>query len=243
MIKGIIFDGGNTLFRPTADLNEATRTGAEKMATWYLKKKHIKLNSEGLIETYLAEREAAHRQAQETQTEMLAQDCLRTALKKIEAPPSATAFVEAAVKIAFGPEEAAWQPYPDAVETLQQLQAASYRLGLLSNASDDKLVQRLINKCKLRPWLSPTFSSAGLGWRKPRPDGFLLIAERWGLPPAEIVMVGDTLAADIQGAHNAGMRGILVTMDESPSNETHRHIEPAATAATLSELPDLTAQL
>jgi putative hydrolase of the HAD superfamily len=114
---------------------------------------------------------------------------------------------------------------------------------LYSNATDDKLIQRLVNQGGLRPWLSPTFSSAGWGWRKPKPEPFQLIARRWGFSPAEVVMVGDTLMADIQGAQNAGMPGILVTMDEAPSNAANRHIQPTAVAETLSALPEIIAQL
>lgn len=247
MIKGIIFDAGDTLIRLTADSEAVSRAGAQEMATWYLKKKHVKLDAEALVAAFEAEREAGYARAVETQTEVLAEDCLRAALKKIDAPVSAGAFVEAAIKVYFGPSEAAWHPFPDAVGTLQQLHAGGYRLGLYSNASDDKQVQRIINKSKLRPWLSPTFTSAGTGWRKPRPNGFHLIARRWGLDPAEIVVVGDSLSADILGAHNAGMRGILVgvvTVTNAPPFKAGTHpIHPDAVIAHLSDLPGLLTQL
>jgi FMN phosphatase YigB (HAD superfamily) len=70
-----------------------------------------------------------------------------------------------------------------------------------------------------------------------------LIARRWGLAPAEVVVVGDTLSADILGAQNAGMPAILVRMNESPFNSQHRHIQPTAVAETLSALPEIVAQL
>ncbi|RMF03505.1 MAG: hypothetical protein D6768_05710, partial [Chloroflexi bacterium] len=59
MIKGIIFDLGNTLLQFTGDPHAVGQTGAAAMATWYLKKKHIKLDAEALVETFLAERGAA----------------------------------------------------------------------------------------------------------------------------------------------------------------------------------------
>ncbi|MEJ2558259.1 MAG: HAD hydrolase-like protein, partial [Anaerolineae bacterium] len=55
-----------------------------------------------------------------------------------------------------------------------------------------------------------------------------------------VVMVGDTLDADILGAHNAGMHGILITADGAASNDGHRGtIVPDATITALSELPAL----
>jgi putative hydrolase of the HAD superfamily len=113
-------------------------------------------------------------------------------------------------------------------------------LGLLSNATDDLFVQRLVNRLDLRPWLSPTFSSAGLGLRKPKREPFDLILSRWNLPPGSVVVVGDTLNADILGAHNSGMRGILITADEAPRNDEFREtIVPDGTIAALGELPGL----
>jgi HAD superfamily hydrolase (TIGR01549 family) len=248
LIRGIIFYLGGTLVRFTGDWKAVSREGAEAMATWYLKKKHIKLDAPALIETFLTERVAGWEVARQTQIEVLAQQTLRQALQKIDAPSSAEALVEAALKVYFGPEEALWQGYPDTVDTLKSLGGHYHdyrgcRLGLYSNATDDAFVQRLVNQCGLRPWLSPTFSSAGWGWRKPRRELFDLIARRWELSPQEIVVVGDTLDADVLGAQNAGMPSILMTMDENPCNTNHRHIQPTAVAGSLSELPELVAQL
>ena len=243
LIKGIIFDLGQTLIYADGDWQTIARAGAEAMAEWYLKKKHIKLDGAALIETFLAEREAGRQMAHETRQEVLAQQILREALKKIEAPASTGAVVEAAIKIFFEAEEEAWRPYPEAIETLKQLKSQPYRLGLYSNATDDLLIQRLINRCGLRPYLSPTFSSAGWGWRKPRPEGFELIAKRWELPPQTVIVVGDDLEADIAGAQNAGMPGILLLREGATPQASGAAIQPAATISTLLELPTVLAQL
>lgn len=245
MINGIIFDLGHTLLYLSQDAEELARAGAEAMAAWYLKKKHIKLDSAALVETFLAERAQARVRAAETLTEITAQQSLSRTLTAIGAPPVALApaMLEAAVKVFFEPEQAAWRRYPEAIEVLKALKTEGYCLGVYSNATDDPLIQRLINQNGLRPYLSITFSSAGWGWCKPRPEPFQLIARRWALPPAQVVVIGDTLNTDILGAHNAGMPGILVTMNESPANKAHRHIQPTATAGRLDLLPALIAQL
>lgn len=243
MIKGIIFDLGGTLIRVTRAWEEIHREGAEAMADWYVKKKRIKLDTQALVDAFLTRRAADLEQASQSNTEVLAQDTLRRALRQIEAPARAETALDAAIKIFFEPEEAASRPFADAVDTVKTLHAQGYRLGLYSNATDDPLIQRLVNRNKFRPWLSPTFSSAGCGWRKPKPDGFLLIAQRWALAPHEIVVVGDTLKADILGAHHANMGSILVTMDEASSNNEHRHIQPTAAADSLAALPEIIRQL
>ena len=48
MIKGIIFDLGSTLIKFEGNWQTTDREGAEAMATWYLKKKHIKLDGDAL---------------------------------------------------------------------------------------------------------------------------------------------------------------------------------------------------
>jgi putative hydrolase of the HAD superfamily len=243
VVKGIIFDLGQTLIYADGDWPAIALAGAEAMAEWYLKKKHIKLDTTALIEAFLAEREIDRQTALQTRQEITAQQTLREVLKKIEAPASTGATVEAAIKTFFGPEEETWQLYPEVIETLKELKSQQYRLGLYSNATDDALIQRLVNRSGLRPYLSPTFSSAGWGWRKPRPEVFELIAQRWGLSPQEVTVVGDDLEADIAGAQQAGMPGILLLRDRAASGLHAKVIQPAATLSSLMELPAVLTRL
>ena len=242
-IKGIIFDLGETLLHFSGDWSTVVRQGAAAMGEWYLQKKRIKLDQTMLAEAFITERKAGLVLAMQTQREVTAQAALKEALLKIAAPPRALAIVDEAIKVYFEPEEAAWQVYADTINTLKMLKKQGYALGLYSNATDDLLIQRLVNQNRLRPLLSPTFSSATWEWRKPRPEPFLLIAQRWGFQPSEIVMVGDTLNADILGAQNAGMSSVLVTMNEAPSNEDNRHLHPTATIPSLATLPGVITQL
>jgi putative hydrolase of the HAD superfamily len=231
-IRGIIFDLGSTLMYFDGDWEDVVSRGAANMAALFTRKR-VKLDDAALAKIFVTERRAGREVACRTES-------LRAALEKVEAPPEAIALVPEAVRVYFEPEEAAWKAYPDAKATLKHLFEQGYRLGLLSNATDDAFIQRLVNRLELRPWLSPTFSSAGLGLRKPLREPFELILSRWNLPPASVVMVGDTLDADILGAHKVGMRGILIAADEAASNNDHRGtIIPDATINVLSELPAL----
>ncbi len=238
-VRGIIFDLGSTLMYFDADWEDVISRGVADMLAFF-KRKRVKLDEAALAETFVAERRAGREVANRTQREVTCTDSLRTALEKVQAPGEAFSLEAEAVRICFGPEEVAWKAYPDAKSTLKRLYAQGYRLGLLSNATDDLFIQRLVNRLELRPWLSPVFSSAGLSFRKPMREPFDLILSRWNLPSESVVMVGDTLNADILGAHDAGMRGVLITADESPRNDEDREtIIPDATIASLSELPGL----
>lgn len=238
-VRGIIFDLGNTLMYLDGDMRDVVGQGIVDMLAFF-KRKRVTLDEAALAETFMAERRAGREVACHTEREVTCSETLRTAMEKVEAPSEAFGLVNEAVRVYFRREEATWRAYPDAKATLKHLFKQSYRLGLLSNATDDAFVQRLVNRLGLRPWLSPVFSSAGLRWRKPLREPFELILSHWSLPPESVVMVGDTLNADILGAHKAGMRGILITTEESPWNDEVREtIIPDATIATLSELPNL----
>jgi HAD superfamily hydrolase (TIGR01549 family) len=221
------------------DWEDVVSRGVADMMAFY-RSKRVTLNEEALAETFVAERRAGREVAYRTHREVTCADSLRVALEKVDAPPEAFRLAAEAVRVYFGPEEAAWKAYPDAKTVLKDLFVQGYRLGLLSNATDDAFVQRLVNRLGLRAWLSPTFSSAGLSFRKPLHEPFDLILSRWNLPPDAAIMVGDTLSADILGAHSAGMRGILLTVDEPLWNDEDREtIIPDGTIPTLTELPSL----
>ncbi len=238
-VRGVIFDLGSTLMYFDGEWEDVTSRGAEDMVAFFARKQ-VRLDGAALAETFLAERQVGREVAYRTDREVTCIESLRAALEKAEAPPEAYPLMAEAVRVYFGPEEAAWKAYPDARATLKALAQQGHRLGLLSNATDDLFVQRLVNRLDLRPWLSPTFSSAGLGLRKPKREPFDLILSRWNLAPASIVVVGDTLNADILGAHNSGMQGILITADEAPRNDEHREtIMPDGTIAALGGLPGL----
>jgi HAD superfamily hydrolase (TIGR01549 family) len=238
-IQGVVFDLGNTLMYLDADPEEVINQGVAEMIAFF-KHKRVRLDEVRLGEAFLAERRAGRELVYQTDREVPCGESLRAALDKVQAPPEAYKLIGEAVRAYFRPEEAAWKAYPDARTVLKQLSRQGSRLGLLSNATDDAFVQRLVNRLEFRPWLSPVFSSAGLGFRKPVRDVFDLILSRWNLSPGATAMVGDTLDTDILGAQNAGMRSILITADEAPGNDAYRErIIPNASIARLQELPEL----
>jgi len=243
LIKGIIFNLSYTLLHFNEDWSTVVRQGAEAMSSWYLKKKRIKHDQNELVEAFISERKAGRVLAYQTNQEVIAEDSLNEALKKIKAPQRAFGFIPEATKVYFQFEETHWIPYPDTIETLKQLQIHDYRVGVYTNATDDAFVQRLINQKKLRPWLSPTFSSAEWGWRTPKPEPLIMITKRWGITPAETVVVGDTLSTDILGAQNAGMKTVLITRHQPESNNDYQHIKPTVVIPALSTLPGVLAQL
>lgn len=141
----------------------------------------------------------------------------------------------------YAVSQAHWKPEADAETTLKALHGDGYRLAVISNAGDDADVQTLVNNAGLRPYLDFVLSSAACGIRKPNPRIFEIALERWGLSLDDVVMVGDTLGADILGARNAGLSSVWLTRrSDTPANRDHADtIKPDATIETLAELPTL----
>src|SRR3990170_4875573 len=142
------------------------------------------------------------------------------AVRGLPIPPEAVEVVREARRWIWAETNATGRQLlnPDAFDALVALGAMGLRLGLISNASDHGLIAGVMARTGLAPYFDPIVSSAGYGRIKPDPGIFRFVLERWRLPAARCVMVGDTLDADVGGAHAVGMRAILVTMDPNPHN-------------------------
>jgi HAD superfamily hydrolase (TIGR01458 family) len=72
---------------------------------------------------------------------------------------------------------------------------------------------------------------------KPAKPFFLAAAERLGLPPGEVVMVGDDARADVAGAQAAGLRGVLVKTGKFRATDLTGEARPDGTIDSIAELP------
>ena len=92
-----------------------------------------------------------------------------------------------------------WLPETDASDTLKSLYRSGYRLSIISNAADDENTQVLVDKLGVRKYLECVMSSAFAGVRKPNPEIFLKVLSYMDASPEQVVMVGNSLLADIAG--------------------------------------------
>jgi HAD superfamily hydrolase (TIGR01662 family) len=136
-----------------------------------------------------------------------------------------------------------WYLESDAIPTLKILQEQGYRLGMISNTSDDNNVQQLVDRCELRPYFDTILTSAGCGIRKPDERIFHLALDFFGLPPEQTAMVGDMLEADILGANQLGMYSIWITRRAEVPDEGELKIQPQAIITALDQIPDLLAEV
>jgi putative hydrolase of the HAD superfamily len=96
--------------------------------------------------------------------------------------------------------------YEDVLPTVEALRASGLRIGLVSNSSRD--VREFARHHGLE--VDAGISSFHHGHTKPHASIFQAVLDLLGVEPAGAVMVGDTIADDIEGARALGMRAILL---------------------------------
>lgn len=236
----IIFDLGNTLIYFDAPWPEIL-IQADRQLFLHLREAGIELEKREFLQTFRAQLEAYYREREAEFIEYTTHYVLSTLLAEWGYPHVPESVLRPALDAMYAVTQAHWQAEPDAEPTLKALQQRGYRLGLISNAADDRDVQILVDKANLRHYFDMILTSAAEGIRKPNPLIFQKMLDQWGILPFRAAMVGDTLGADILGAHNAGMYAIWITRRaESPANQAHAAtIHPDSTIPALSDLPGL----
>ena len=72
---------------------------------------------------------------------------------------------------------------------------------------------------------------------KPAAPFFLAAAEKLGLAPSDLVMVGDDVDADVGGAQRAGLQGVLVRTGKFRPADLEGSVKPHAVLNSVADLP------
>ncbi|MEU8816913.1 HAD family hydrolase [Actinoplanes sp. NPDC048796] len=132
--------------------------------------------------------------------------------------------LRSAVRVQHAGAASARRPRPGALDLLDGLRRAGWRLAVLSDCASE-----LVEAWPTTPFaarVDATVFSWQEGHRKPDPRLYATAAARLGVPAASCWFVGDGGSREHRGAHLAGMRPVLVT------NAAHPH------AAALRDDPD-----
>ncbi len=102
----------------------------------------------------------------------------------------------------------AWQCLPGVAETLDVVSQKGFLVGVASNY-DHRLHSVLAGTPELRG-IEHVVISSEVGWRKPAARFFESLCKRLELPPGKVLLVGDDLANDYEGARAAGLQAVLL---------------------------------
>lgn len=113
----------------------------------------------------------------------------------------------------------AWELFPETRDTLATLHDRGLRLGVVSNF-DGRLLQ-VCDELGIRAYFDAIVMSGRVGHAKPDPHIFAAALELLGVEAAAALHVGDSEREDLQGAHAAGVRAVLIRRPAGPASAPH----------------------
>ncbi len=130
-----------------------------------------------------------------------------------------------------------------AAETLRELKARGFALGMISNTgrTPGYALRRVLEELGLAPMLDVMVFSNEHGFCKPELSIFEELRRALGVEYSELAFIGDNLYADVHGAQRTGMHGIHFVPPKrgtavAPPVEHGLEIVPDATVRDLREL-------
>jgi putative hydrolase of the HAD superfamily len=103
-------------------------------------------------------------------------------------------------------------PVLGALETIAELRARGFRIGLITICSDD--VVGLWPETAFHGLFDAEVFSSSVGLRKPDPRIYQLACEQLGVEPSEALFVGDGANDELAGAERVGMTAVLFERPE-----------------------------
>jgi len=220
-VRHILFDLGGTLMHAHGDwLPVFSR--ADQALTKTLLEHDIKLDAKifrARLREYYNQRD---KDFQETSYHFVLQELL----KELGHAEVAEPVIRSALDAMFAITQSNWILEEDTPQTIQQLKSQNYKLGIFSNAGDDKDVQTLVENFGIRPYFDFVLTSAACYYRKPHARAFEIALAQWNISPEESAMVGDSLEADIFGANNLGMQSIWIKRRAQFTADEELRIQP-----------------
>ena len=122
--------------------------------------------------------------------------------------------------------------YDDVRPALQYLAEEGVKVGLVSNSH--RCLDTFQGHFGLDGLIHAAVSSSEHGYLKPHPSIFVEALSRLGVRAESAIMVGDSLAHDVQGALGVGMRAVLLSRGTPEPGESPPSAVPVI--RTLSEL-------
>jgi 2-haloalkanoic acid dehalogenase type II len=94
--------------------------------------------------------------------------------------------------------------YPDVTAALEELRGRGFELRAASNGNMD------LGVVGLKDFFAATELAEGLGVAKPDPRFYATVVERAGVPPSQVLAVGDRVDNDYEPARAAGLHALLI---------------------------------
>lgn len=134
------------------------------------------------------------------------------------------------------------KPYADVIPALRYLKAQNLRFGLVTNSLHPMQLRDIeLADLGLAPFFEDgcRFSAADVGYLKPHPHIFQAALECLNVSAEEVVLVGDSLPADIVGAKRLGIKAILRYREDPLHYTPTQAVQEMVPDATIHRLDEL----
>lgn len=108
------------------------------------------------------------------------------------------------------------------IEIIKELKSKNYKIGLLSNNSV-KLNEKLLNN-NLTNIFDEIVISSEVGYQKPQPEIFKILAKKLGVDITELLFIDDTKRS-LEGAEDIGYTPLLYTSNEKLKEDISKILE------------------
>ncbi|MCH8207214.1 MAG: HAD family hydrolase [Chloroflexi bacterium] len=103
---------------------------------------------------------------------------------------------------------------PETVEVLAKLRTMGMQMAIVSNGVNQ---ERAAGRLGIDGCFDRIVGSVHVGFAKPSPEIFHIALRALEVSPEEAIMFGDTWDDDVEGAKNAGIRGVHLNRSAGPS--------------------------
>lgn len=126
-------------------------------------------------------------------------------------------------------------PRPGVLDFVTTLKAAGIPLGIVSNAIHEPFLEWAVEAAGMHDLFDSILTSARAGYYKSRPEIYLQAARELGVPPEDVIHIGDSLRFDVAGAAAAGMRTVWLDLGHEPLGD----VKPDLTITGFEGLTDI----
>ena len=130
---------------------------------------------------------------------------------------------------------ASYKLFDDVLPTLNAIDEAGYRMGLISNF--ERWLEEMLVELDVGHHFEPAIISGIEGVEKPDPAIYELALEKAGVAPENAVHVGDSPGMDVEPAASIGIQGILIDRSDRYKESEHTRV------TSLEEIPPLLGNL
>ena len=219
------------------DATQPVNARGDEALTLYLREQGLELNLSTFPVEFRRRLDEYFKQREKDLLETTYSFVLRDVLTQKGYGEISDELIRNALDRLFESTQSNWELEDDAIATLKKIGEDGYRMGLISNAGDDKDVQQLLHKFGIGRFFDFALTSAACSYRKPHPRIFELALSKWYFLPAEAVMIGDNLDADVRGAQNVGLKAIWIKRRANSRLADQPHVQPDAVVSSLAEIP------